>query len=155
MIFKAIEFAAKAHHGQYRRGTKMPYIVHPLGVARILIENGCSEEVVAAGVLHDTVEDTPVSLEDIRKTFGEKVARIVECVSEQDKSDTWENRKQRTIECVKSAPLDILLVECADKLDNIRSIGEDHRKHGDLIWRRFNRPREKQQWYYQSLAKAF
>lgn len=155
MIFRAIEFTAKAHNGQYRRGTKIPYIIHPLGVAKILIENSCSDEIVVAGILHDTVEDTSISLEDIRKIFGEKVANLVEGSSAPDMSDTWESRKQHTIDLIKTAPMDLLMVECADKLDNIKSIREDYRKHGEAIWQRFNRPKDKQKWYYQSLAKAF
>ena len=155
MIFKAIEFAVKAHEGQYRKGTKIPYIIHPIGVAKILIENGCSEETIVAGILHDIVEDAHISLEDIKRQFGEKVEKLVKGASEPDKSETWENRKQRTIECVKTASMDLLMVECADKLDNIRSIRDDYRKYGDSIWQRFNRPKEKQKRYYQSLVEVF
>ena len=155
MIFPAIEFATKAHSGHFRKGTKIPYIVHPLGVAKILIENGCPEEVVVAGILHDTVEDTPVTIEDIRRSFGEKVASLVEGASEPDKSDTWENRKRHTIDCLKTAPLDVLLVSLADKLDNIRAIRADYEKLGDALWPRFNRAKESQVWYYTALAKVF
>lgn len=155
MIFKAIEFATKAHTGQYRKGTKIPYIVHPLGVARTLIELGCSEEIIVAGLLHDTVEDTPVSLADIKFSFGDEVLRLVEAASEPDKSASWEDRKRHTIEYLKIAPADVLLVTCADKLDNIRSIREDYEKIGESLWSRFNRPKEKQAWYFQSLAEVF
>jgi len=98
MIFKAIEFAAKAHAGQYRKGTRVPYLVHPLNVAKILIDSGCSDVVAVAGILHDTVEDTPITLDEIRKHFGQAVAELVAGASEPDKSDTWENRKKHTIE---------------------------------------------------------
>lgn len=155
MIFAAIEFAAKAHSGQFRKGTKIPYLVHPLGVARILIERDCPEEVVVAGVLHDTVEDTPVTIGDIRRSFGEKVASLVEAASEPDKSETWENRKRHTIEYLKTAPTEVLLVSLADKLDNIRAIRQDYEKLGDALWPRFNRPKEEQEWYYESLAEVF
>lgn len=144
MIFPAIEFAAKAHSGQYRKGTKLPYIVHPLGVARILIEHECPDEVVVAGVLHDTVEDTAITLEDIRRSFGDRVAQIVQAASEPDKADTWENRKRHTIEYLKTAPADVLLVSIADKLDNMRAIRQDYEKLGDAFWSRFNRPKESQ-----------
>lgn len=155
MIFRAIEFAAKAHAGQFRKGTNIPYIFHPLGVAKILIEYNCSEEIILAGMLHDTIEDTPVTIEDIRRAFGEEVARLVEGASEPDKSDSWENRKRHTIEYLKTAPLNVLLVACADKLDNIRAIREDYAKLGDVLWSRFNRPKEQQNWYYQALADVF
>jgi (p)ppGpp synthase/HD superfamily hydrolase len=155
MIFPAVEFATKAHAGQYRKGTKIPYIIHPLSVAKILIEHDCSEGVVIAGILHDTVEDTSITIEDIRRTFGEKVASLVEGASEPDKSDTWENRKRHTIDYLKTAPLDILLVSLADKLDNIRAIREDCEKLGESVWSRFNRPKESQAWYYRNLAEVF
>ena len=155
MIFKAIEFAVNAHKGQYRKGTKIPYIIHPIGVARILIDYGCSEEVITAGILHDTVEDTHISLQDIKREFGEKTEKLVEGASELDKSDTWENRKQSTIDKIKDATEELLMVECADKLDNIRAIRSDCAKYGDIMWQRFRKPKEKQKWYYESLANAF
>lgn len=155
MIFAAIEFAARAHSGQFRKGTKIPYIVHPLGVARILIEHDCPEPVVVAGVLHDTVEDAPVALADIRRAFGEEVAALVEGASEPDRSDTWENRKRHTVDYLKTAPVGVLLVSAADKLDNLRAIRADHERLGDSFWSRFNRPMESQRWYYRSLAEAF
>ena len=155
MIFDAIESAAKAHTGQFRKGTNVPYIIHPLAVAKILIDCGCSVEVVVAGILHDMVEDTPVTLEDIHQSFGEAVAQLVEGASEPEKSDTWENRKQHTIEYLKTAPINVLLVACADKLDNIKTIQEDYAKAGESVWARFNRPKEHQRWYYQALAEVF
>ncbi|MFQ5709934.1 MAG: HD domain-containing protein [bacterium] len=155
MIFRAIEFAVRAHAGQYRRGTRVPYIVHPLRVAKLLLDRGCSEEMAVAGVLHDTLEDTPVTSKDLRTHFGEEVARLVEAASEPDKSDTWENRKQHTIETLKTAPLEVLWLVCADKLDNVRSIREEQTRLGDAVWSKFNRPRDKQKWYYESLANLF
>ena len=155
MIFRAIEFAARAHRDHYRKGTRIPYIVHPLNVAKILIECGCTEEVVAAGILHDTTEDTPVTLEEIRKALGDKVAALVEAASEPDKSDTWEHRKSHTIDCLKTAPMDVLILSCADKLDNVKSIIEDVEKDGESVWDRFNRPKDDQEWYYRSLVEVF
>jgi len=156
MIFEAIEFAAKAHRGQYRKGTNIPYIVHPIRVAQILIEYGCSEPIVIAGVLHDTVEDTAVSLDDIRHHFGKEVAQIVDGASEPDRSDTWEHRKQHTIDYLQqSATEPVLLVGLADKLDNIRSIYHGYSKMGDRYFKRFNRPKAQQKWYYQALADVF
>ena len=156
MIFEAIEFATRAHSGDYRKGTRIPYITHPLNVARILIESGCPEEVVAAGLLHDTLEDTRVTFAEIEAAFGSEVAGLVGAVSEPNKSDhTWENRKAHTLKCLKTAPFEVLLISLADKLDNIRSIREDRDRIGDEVWKRFRRPREKQQWYYETLAEVF
>ena len=108
MIFDAIEYAARAHREHYRKGTRIPYIAHLISVAKILIEYDCAEEIIVAGLLHDTVEDTSVTLEDIRNSFGETVASLVDAASEPDKSDTWENRKKHTIEYLKTAPMDVL-----------------------------------------------
>jgi len=154
-IFKAIDFATKAHSGQLRKGTKVPYIVHPLGVGKILIEYNCPEEVVIAGILHDTIEDTSVTLKDIGLHFGKNVKRIVGGASEPNRADTWKNRKKHTIEYIKTAPREVLLVSCADKLDNIRAIKGDYAQMGNKLWVRFNRPKKDQKWYYQSLASSF
>jgi len=150
-IFDAIEFAARAHRGHFRKGTEIPYIVHPLAVAKILIDAGCPEDVVVAGILHDTVEDTPVSLDEIRHGFGDAVARIVEGASEPDKSKPWEERKAHTIESLKTAPEGVLLVSCADKIENLDAIREDREQLGEAIWGRFKRGRDHQAWYYRSV----
>lgn len=154
-IDTAIEFAARAHSGQCRKGTRIPYIVHPLGVARILIQCGCPDPVVIAGILHDTVEDTPVTIEEIRQGFGRDIAALVDAATEPDKNDTWENRKTHTIGTVKTLSDEATLLVLADKLDNIRAIREDLEANGEAVWNRFKRPRELQQWYYESLAAAF
>lgn len=155
MIFDAIEFAARAHRDHFRKGTKIPYIIHPIGVAKILIEYECEEEIVVAALLHDAVEDTPMTIESIRKSFGDKVADLVEATSEPDKSETWENRKRHTIESLKTAPMDVLLLTCADKLDNIKNIKEDYERYGESVWKRFRRAKDSQRWYYNALADIF
>jgi len=155
MIFDAIEYAARAHRDHFRKGTKIPYIAHLISVAKILIEYECAEAVIVAGLLHDTVEDTSITLEDIRRSFGEEVARLVEAASEPDRSETWENRKRHTIEYLKTAPMDALLLCCADKLDNIRSIKEDYERFGESVWKRFRRAKDAQEWYYSALADLF
>lgn len=154
VIFRAIEFAARAHAGQYRKGTRIPYVVHPLRVAELLIAHGCSEDVAVAGLLHDTVEDTTVTLRDIQETFGEHAANIVKGASEPDKSDTWEKRKRHTIQHLATAPEEVLLVVCADKLDNLRSISEERALQGEAVWSKFNRPKDKQRWYFEAIAEV-
>lgn len=155
MLFDAIAFAAQAHRGQFRKGTGIPYIVHPLGVAEILITHGCVEELVVAGLLHDTVEDAPVTLADIAQRFGARVAQLVEAVSEPDQSAPWEERKRHTLATLRTASQDILLLACADKLNNLRALCSDYARVGEAVWARFNRPLESQRWYYQSLADVF
>jgi (p)ppGpp synthase/HD superfamily hydrolase len=155
LIFHAIQFAAAAHAGQFRKGTRIPYIVHPLRVAQLLLESGCPDHVAIAGVLHDTVEDTFVSIEQIERLFGSRVAHLVEGATEPDKLETWEHRKEHTVTFLETATQEMLCVSIADKLDNIRSIHEELEVQGEEAWTRFKRPRDKQRWYYESLAAIF
>ena len=155
LIFHAIQFASAAHAGQYRKGSRVPYIIHPIRVAEILIEAGCAERLSVAAVLHDTVEDCFVTFEQIGKLFGAPVAELVRGASEPDKAASWEHRKQHTIDLLRTAGEDLLMVSVADKLDNIRSIREELALHGECAWTRFRRGREQQRWYYETLAGVF
>jgi (p)ppGpp synthase/HD superfamily hydrolase len=163
MIFEAIKLVAEAHQGQYRKGTNIPYISHLMDVMKILCESGCNEEVISAGILHDTVEDTSVTHKQLEQIFGEKVASIVKGASEpedmrevKNTKNNWRDRKQHTIDFITNkASYEQLLVSCADKLDNITAIKQDFDHMGDQVWERFNAPKPDQEWYYRSIAKAF
>ena len=154
LIDRAIETAVKAHQKQRRKGTKIAYITHPFAVGIILAKAGCSDEVVAAGILHDTIEDARIKLSRLQEEFGEKVASIVEKCTEPDKRRSWRKRKQHTLDFLKKAGLDVKFVVCADKLHNIRTIARDYRKVGDRVWKRFRRGREDQKWYYTQLVES-
>jgi (p)ppGpp synthase/HD superfamily hydrolase len=155
-LYDAIELAARAHHNQVRKGTEIPYIVHPLAVAGLLIRAGCPEHMVIAALLHDVVEDTAVTFAEIRSQFGRDVAELVAALTEPDKKAAWEDRKAHTIEYLeKQANEDVLLIALADKLDNVRAIREGLESDGERFWERFNRPREKQKWYYERLDEVF
>ena len=154
MVEKAIIFAAKAHDHQKRKGTDIPYITHPIAVGMLLQKEKCSEEVIVAGILHDTIEDTETTFEDLTEVFGLRVANLVQAASEKDKSLPWEVRKQQTIDGVKDATLEELQVIVADKYHNLKSIQSDLELLGDLIWQRFNRGKRDQHWYYASIVKA-
>lgn len=150
-LFKAIEFSAKAHDHQYRKTTEVPYISHPYSVGLILMKEGCTEDVIVSGILHDVIEDTHVSYEDLVTTFGSKVAEIVTGCSEPDKTLSWEERKKHTISYLKDAPIEVKLVACADKIHNLTSIEHSLAEMGPIAWDRFNRGKEDQEWYYRSL----
>jgi (p)ppGpp synthase/HD superfamily hydrolase len=155
-LYDAIELAAKAHHNQVRKGTEIPYIVHPLAVAGWLIRAECRENLVIAALLHDVIEDTTVSAEELRSQFGREVVALVRALSEPDKTAPWEARKAHTINYLeKQANEDVLLIALADKLDNVRAIREGLESEGERFWARFNRPREKQKWYYERLDEVF
>jgi (p)ppGpp synthase/HD superfamily hydrolase len=154
LVEKALQVAAKAHDHQYRKKSTIPYITHPVGVGMILMKAGYDEELIAAGILHDTVEDTPLTLEDIEGIFGLKIAKIVEGCSEPDKTMPWEDRKNHTIEYLKTAPLEIRVVVCADKLHNIRSINDDYENIGEEVWTKFKRGKDQQKWYYTNVLAS-
>ena len=156
-IESALEVAAKAHHEQYRKGTDTPYITHPYAVGMLLMEAGCTETVIIAGLLHDTVEDTDLTLEFIRKRFGEEVAAIVDGCSE-NKALKWKARKTERIEALATASPEVCLVTCADKLHNLRTVISEISNHesigNDAVWERFHGGIEAQAWYYQAILES-
>lgn len=154
LIEKALQIASLAHEGQYRKNTNIPYIVHPVAVGMILQKAGYRDEMIAAGILHDTVEDTDLTLSDLMRDFGKEVAMIVEGCSEPDKSLSWEERKQHTLVFLKSAPEETRIVACTDKLHNVRSIRQDVEQSGEEVWSRFKRGRDQQEWYYRNVLKS-
>jgi (p)ppGpp synthase/HD superfamily hydrolase len=139
-LFGALAFAVEAHGrvGHLRKGTRFPYVIHPIRVAWTLERHGYDDEVITAGLLHDTIEDTDVTAEEIAERFGERVARLVEAVSEADKGASWEERKSATIAKVDGADEDVLAILAADKLDNVRSIRDDLAEAGEeATWAKF------------------
>lgn len=152
LLHNAIEYAAIKHRNQYRKGTDIPYIVHPMEVLQILASNDCSLEVQIAGVLHDTVEDTDATLEDIEALFGSEVAELVESDTE-DKSLSWTKRKELAIENLKSHGIEARQLLCADKLANIKSVYNDLRIVGSNVWSRFKGSPSQTEWYYREVIK--
>ncbi len=150
----AIYFATKAHNGQKRKTDKeVDMIFHPFTVSMILQRAGASTNAVIAGVLHDVVEDTKYTLEDVKNEFGEAVAKIVWEVSE-NKSLEWKERKIDAINKMKTASLDGKLVECADKISNLECLYAVYQEKGNDVWKDFNKPVEEQKWYYKSMYDA-
>jgi len=152
-IHKAIIFACRKHDKQYRKSTDIPYISHIMEVMQILIDTGCSNEVVIAGILHDTLEDTKTTPEEIEKIFGKRVLSIVKSETE-DKSKEWIDRKLETIAHMRSASDEVKLVCCADKLSNMRSIYSDLKTIGEKVWERFNADKENIKRYYENIHAA-
>ena len=158
LLDKAIIFAVNAHRGQLRKGSNAPYILHPMEAAAIVAAMTDDEEVIAAAVLHDTVEDTAVTLDEICEQFGKRVAELVAAESENKREDkpaasTWKIRKEETIEHLKTAPKEVKMLTLGDKLSNIRSICRDYEAQGDALWQRFNqKDKNEHRWYYKSIA---
>ena len=164
LVSKAITFAIEKHStvpnedgtlGQKRKGSNLPYIVHPIEVWQILRNNDCSVEAQVAGLLHDTLEDTNATPEEIKEAFGEEILSLVLTESE-DKSKTWKERKQHTIDALANDSIETMQVCCADKLSNCRAQLYDYKQIGDALFDRFNKQStpELQAWYYKSIVKA-
>ena len=154
LVDYAIYFATKAHTGQKRKTEQdVDMIFHPFTVGMILQRAGAKTECVIAGILHDVVEDTKYTLEDIKEQFGTQVANIVDEVSE-NKSLPWKERKIETINKIKTASMDGKLVECADKISNLESLYNLYQEEGEEVWKSFNKPKEEQKWYYTNMFQA-
>ena len=149
VIEKAKKFAIEAHDGQRRKSDKTkPMVVHPIDVANILKEYNFDDNVVAAGYLHDVVEDTEYTLSDITKMFGEDIASLVNGASEPDKSLTWEERKQHTIDTIKTLDIRHKAIICADKISNLNDLKILSEIRGEYDFSAFKRGFESQKWYY-------
>jgi hypothetical protein len=149
-IQKAIKFATKTHEiyeKQKRKGKDIAYITHPLTVGLILSAAGAAEDLVCAGILHDTIEDSipakKVDFDMLEKRFGTEVANMVLDVTEQDKSLSWESRKEQAIEHIKAMSNNSLLLKSADIVSNLSELVEDYDKEGEIIFDRFNTSKDK------------
>lgn len=155
---RALIFAVNAHAGMVRKGTNTPYIVHPMEAAAIVASMTNDKEVIAAAALHDVVEDTNYTIDDIKKEFGDKVAGLVASESENKRpelpeEETWKIRKEETLEHLKNASIETKIVTLGDKLSNIRAIYRDYLELGDRLWDRFNqKDKSEHAWYYSSIA---
>lgn len=154
MLHKSIIFAAEAHNGQLRKGTQLPYIIHPMEVAQILSYIHAPEEVIIAGILHDVLEDTAVTYQGLADQFGDEVAVLVsECSN--ISCEPWRARKQHTVTKLQTTKnQNAALVFCADKISNLRSIVHDIKVVKQDVFGRFSAPKEDVLWYYEQLGKA-
>ncbi len=140
-IQEAVAFAEKAHRKQKRKGSDIPYIVHPLCVAMIISKLGGDEDLICGALLHDVVEDCNVSFSEIRNHFGERVESLVAEVTESDAS-SWEERKAKAEEKIKGASEGSLLIKSADIIHNTSDLLHDIDKIGDSSFSKFNAPKE-------------
>jgi (p)ppGpp synthase/HD superfamily hydrolase len=124
LIQQAMQFAAIKHNGQKRKhaNKKIPFIVHPACVGVALARAGYRDEVIAAGILHDVVEDCGVTVEELAKMFTPRVARLVGWVSEMRKDIPWEERKRAYRDKLNSAPVEALAIAAADHIHNLESL---------------------------------
>ena len=160
LLDRAILFAVKAHAGTERRGKGFPYIVHPMEAMEIVATITPDQELLAAAALHDTVEDTKVTIEEIRDQFGERVANLVAAESDvfiegKSEEETWHARKQAAMDRLAAAPHDAKIVALGDKLSNMRAIARDYATMGDKLWDIFHaKDPSDHEWHYRGLANS-
>lgn len=160
LLDRAIIFAVKAHHNTERRGKGFPYIVHPMEAVEIVATITSDQELLAAAVLHDVIEDTDVTIEELRAEFGNRIAELVHSESDQfidgiSEADSWHDRKQAAIDRLAAASYDAKIVAMGDKLSNMRAIARDYAIKGDELWKIFHVTDKKQhEWHYRGLAAS-
>jgi (p)ppGpp synthase/HD superfamily hydrolase len=166
---EALQLASELHREQARKGTAVPYVSHLMAVAGIALEANAYhqfdniEDIAIAALLHDVLEDQghKITPEEIRVRFGDMVHDIVcDCsdaiVEEEHQAKaSWRDRKEAYVSRIKNKPQATILVSCADKLHNARSIMFDYDRIGDAIWGRFKGGKEGTLWYYESLCEEF
>ena len=156
----AVNFAVKAHSGTERRGKGFPYIVHLMEAVEIVSTITPDQELLAAAMLHDTVEDTQVTVEDLKREFGDRIAGIVEAESDvynegESEHESWHRRKQEAIDRLTAAPMEAKIVALGDKLSNMRAIARDYSQIGDGLWKLFHvTDKSEHEWHYRGLAHA-
>lgn len=149
---KAVNFAVSKHSSQKRKGTSWPYVVHLYEVAQLLQESNCDNKTVIAGILHDTVEDTETTLNEIEENFGKEIRDIVDVLSE-NKLLPYLERKQLQAKRVGVASYKTKMVKCADCLSNIKSIYFDL-KRNERVWEKFNSTKENIKEHYHATIEA-
>ena len=159
-VTKAIKFAADAHDGMERKKDKTPYILHPLEAAVIVGTMTEDRDVICAAVLHDVVEDTDITIEEIEELFGGRVRELVDSETEDKRAElppesTWRTRKEESLEELAGcADTDVLMLWLGDKLSNMRSFYRIWKVEGDSMWQSFNQKDPAQQkWYYSRIAE--
>lgn len=151
---KAKEFAYKAHKGMTRKGKELPFTYHLELVNKILKTLTNDDNILAAGWLHDVVEDTPIALEELKKEFNDEVCYYVELETE-DKSLPWKERKLNQIQELKENKSEVVFIAYADKMANLTEMANDYKLIKAELWNRFNRGKEEQYWYYLEFYKIF
>lgn len=160
LLDRAIIYAVEAHAGTERRGKGFPYIVHPMEAVEIVATITPDQEILAAAALHDTVEDTDITIEQIRAEFGDRIASLVgaetdDVVDGQSEEESWHDRKLAAINRLSKASKDAKTVALGDKLSNMRAIARDYAIQGDSLWNLFHTTDpKKHEWHYRGLADA-
>ncbi|MFL5833678.1 MAG: HD domain-containing protein [Solirubrobacterales bacterium] len=143
LVRSALEQARADHAGQTRNGSGgMPYVEHPIAVAARLEELGYRDEVLAAALLHDVVEDSDTTLDELREKFGEDVAGMVGALTDDEALDDYRVRKAEHRERVAAADAEAMAIYGADKLTNVTTLRAAYETEGDAVREEFKVPIE-------------
>ncbi|MCF6276415.1 MAG: HD domain-containing protein [Candidatus Magasanikbacteria bacterium] len=154
IIYNAIKKTTLLHEGQTRKDLeKTPYISHLVGVALILSQYTSDEDIIIAGLLHDTIEDTSYTPEDLERDFGKKIKDIVMGVTEDKNIKNWKERKQNYLDNLKTAPEESLLVATADKIHNMTSLSIDFRGLDEGVLKKFSSNVQERIWFHEEVLK--
>lgn len=169
-VLLALDIAIEKHKGQVRKGTDIPYIKHIIDVYEILRKQGVDDETLIVGILHDTVEDTDMTLEKVKELFGEYVCSGVGAESEKKHIKDYMERKKEHLDRVAASDANTQMVNCADKLANLRDMYNDYIRLGETLFERFNSGKQnilayykyavdhyniKDKWVYQEFKSAY
>lgn len=153
LLNEAIRFAAERHKNQTRKGTSIPYIVHLMETTSILATMKADIHLLIAGMLHDIIEDTDTTEEEIMERFGKEVRFLVASHTE-DKTKSWNERKKQAIKTLQTASFPVKMLVMADITANLRSIYSGYRQIGDEVWKRFNASKKELAWFYSEIQDA-
>lgn len=160
LVSEAIAFAVKVHDGMRRKKSDVPYILHPLEAAVIVSTMTDDQNVIAGAILHDVVEDTDITIDEIEEKFGKRARELVESETENKRpgipaGETWRVRKEESLEVLENTDdIGVLMVWLGDKLANIRAIYRELQQEGNAMWNKFNQKNVNEHaWYYFSIVK--
>ena len=161
LLEESIIYATLMYQGKVRKFKSVPFILHPMEVAQILATMTDDQEVIAAGMLHDVLEETDGTLMELEKRFGKRVAMLVASESEndypgEDRRATWKRRKEETLKILKnSTDIGVRMLWLADKLANIRSLARIYSEVGEELWTKLHQTDpEEHRWYYRTVAES-
>lgn len=149
LVDKAIVKAVLLHQGQTRKGDGTPFIAHPLAVALLLAPYTQDDEVLAAALLHDTLEDTPYTALELDRDFGTRIREMVQSVTIYNSQGDWEERKRIYLDRIASFSEGSRLICCGDKIHNLSTLAAALEENGEIVWRKFGAPPQRLIWFHQ------
>lgn len=155
MLENAIKLVFKAHRGQVRRNDDIEFAYHPIAVAMMLQANGCNEEIVITGLLHDIIEDTSYDYEYLKEHYGSRIADNVLMLSEDKSIKNFRERKEKFFNKIEYVSNDLILIELFDKIHNLESDYDTYQKEGMDMYQRSNSTYEDIKWFYLEFRNIF